>query len=88
MQTGLKVNVYLVADSLEKGDETRIVQTLQINPHISESFPLPGFGLSSRGMYSARQCDLENSLCPSTHALAGNKPWGNQSNRDHLLETS
>lgn len=41
MQRHLKVNVYLVADSLEKRGGTHVVQTLQINPHTSGSFPLP-----------------------------------------------
>lgn len=88
MQTGLKVNVYLVADSSGKTDETHIVQTLQINLRISESFPFPDSRLPSLGVYSALQRDLETSLHPSTPALAGNKPWGNQSIRDHLFETS
>lgn len=53
VQTGLKVNVYLVADSLERRDETHLVQTLQVNPRIRESFPLPSSVHSSQEIYSA-----------------------------------
>ena len=84
MQRRLKVNVYLVADSLEKRGGTHVVQTLQVNPHTSESFPLPGSLLSPRGIYSALQHGLENHRCPPMRALAGNKSWGNQSDKRSL----
>lgn len=81
MQRRLKVNVYLVADSLKKRGGTHVVQTLQINPRTSESFPLPGSLLSSWGIYSALQNSLENRRCPPMRALAGNKSWGNRSDK-------